>query len=521
VERDRSANCGHAKRYKAVRPPRCNGGNPCTACKAKWAAAQPVAGGTIIAPDETRRKLRGKRFVFTAAQNNTYLHDDFFKALEHFCAENLAKLYVSRFTYNKNGWNVHDGVTKKKSQEDKELWYDPRIEPYVLDEQVKVADGLIFCGELDIMPTAAQPLNTLQNYTGPNSGIIPHAKVNMRSLATMKSKPTTFMYTTGACTQRNYIERKAGQVATFHHVFGALYVEIDKDGQWFARQLVADRNGVFYDIDTEWGPGWSNPAIGETIVTLGDIHVEKIDHVAIDTAYRMMDAVKPSTVVVHDLIDFEPRNHHNLKDPYFLAWQSSHGINVVEQGMRLGARFLHGLSKRVPDAAIYSVRSNHDQAFKRWLQDPNGVKDAVNARYWHEMNSVLLKQIELGTQNFDIFQHAMTRIAKQDGLDFKNIYFLEEDESLIIHGIEHGMHGHRGPNGARGTPAAFRQLGTKANTGHTHSAGIVDGVYTAGVLATLDMGYNAGPSSWSQSNIVTYPSGKRAIFTQHGRKWRA
>ena len=97
---------------------------------------------------------------------------------------------------------------------------------------------------------------------------------------------------------------------------------------------------------------------------------------------------------------------------------------------------------------------------------------------------------------------------------------MDEDESLKIAGIEHGMHGHLGPNGARGNPKNLRTAG-KANTGHTHSAGIVDGVYTAGVYGELDMGYNKGLSSWSHSFIITYPNGKRTICTiKDGRAWR-
>lgn len=34
----------------------------------------------------------------------------------------------------------------------------------------------------------------------------------------------------------------------------------------------------------------------------------------------------------------------------------------------------------------------------------------------------------------------------------------------------------------------FSQLGARANTAHTHSAGICDGIYTAGVSGALDMG---------------------------------
>ena len=106
---------------------------------------KPRAGGTIHSPDETRPELQGKRFVFTSAQNNTNVHAAFFDSLETFCMENDAALIVSRFTYNKAGWNNNGGVSKKKSDEDTVLWYDPRIVPYILDEQVKVADGLLFC----------------------------------------------------------------------------------------------------------------------------------------------------------------------------------------------------------------------------------------------------------------------------------------------------------------------------------------------------------------------------------------
>jgi hypothetical protein len=83
------------------------------------------------------------------------------------------------------------------------------------------------------------------------------------------------------------------------------------------------------------------------------------------------------------------------------------------------------------------------------------------------------------------------------------------------------MHGHTGVNGARGSPAGYRKMDTKANTGHTHSAGITDGVYTAGVSGKLDMGYNKGPSSWSHSHIITYPNGKRSIITTKAGKWHA
>lgn len=482
---------------------------------------KPMFGGRLRTKDVERKELDGKRFVFTAAQNNTELHDDFWNALQTFCAEKDAQLIVSKFAYNKNGWAYHNGADTTK--DDKELWYDPRILPYVLDEQVKVARGLVFCGELDILPTQIFPLTGLDNYTGTNSAIIPHAKMQMRSLATMKHDPAKFLYSTGTVTKRNYIERRAGQVASYHHVYGAIYVEVADDGAWFVRQLNSDDNGLFFDLDRAYGPNWSAPSsqFGRPNVNLGDIHIEKSDPAAMTGAIEMMRTLNPANVFLHDLIDFEARNHHNKKDKFFLVNQQFNRNPSVEAGMAQAAQFLAGLVMLLPDTTFYVVRSNHDVAFKKWLREGAGFIDPPNERYWHEMNAKLLLSIELGSE-MDIYKHALELAALKTGVldQVKKVKFLQEDESLVLNGIEYGMHGHLGCNGARGNPKAFRELGRRANTGHTHSAGIIDGVWTAGVLATLDMGYNQGPSSWSHSNIVTYPNAKRTIITQRGSRWR-
>ena len=119
-----------------------------------------------------------------------------------------------------------------------------------------------------------------------------------------------------------------------------------------------------------------------------------------------------------------------------------------------------------------------------------------------------------------------TFTAQLCGLQPRDALFLGEDESYVIcpdahGGIECGMHGHLGINGAKPSPLSLSKMGRKANTAHTHSAAIVDGMYVAGTSTKLEVGYNKGPGSWSQSHIVTYPSGKRAIVTIQGGKWRA
>lgn len=476
--------------------------------------ALPLFGGELYTPDEKRKSLTGKRFVLTAAQNNTRLHENFWKTLQNFCKVNDAQLGIAKFTYNKNGW-------QKITADSEGLWYDERIEPYVISEQVKVANGLLFCAELDILPTAVMPLQGLDNYTGPNSALVPHTKVQMKSLATMMHEPAKLMYTTGAVTLRNYIDRKAGQVATFHHVFGALYVEVDSDGDWFVRQLNADEDGTVFDLDRVYIGDKVQPAAthGQPYVTLGDVHLEKLDAAAWEGASQMLRDLQPSRVFLHDLIDFERRNHHNVDDKMFLLRQYvQKPNNTVEHTMYRAADFLRELERTLPSTLPVVVRSNHDEAFERWLKDGTKWPDPENMRYWHEWNYRWMQSVERG-EEIDVYASAIRYVYP--GYTGLRTQFLLADESMILRDIEHGMHGHLGARGGKGTPMSFRQMGRKSNTGHTHSAGIIDGQWTAGLLAEEDMGYNRGLGSSSVSHIITHPNGKRQMVTQRGMKYRA
>ncbi len=490
------------------------------------AEQKPVAGGRVKAPDEFRKRATGTRFVLTSAQNNTKVHTGFWRALLRFCEAKGAELMVSRFAYNKEGWG-NQQLTKnsKENAQGGSLWYAPEITPYIQDEQIKLADHIVFCAELDILPTAKDPLSGLENYTGINSAVIPHAKMHMRSYAGLLSgQPQRFAYTTGTCTLRNYIERRAGQIASYHHVYGALYVEIDAEGDWFARQINASDDGSFWDLnefyhphDKSWEVYYHDKG---KVINLGDIHAEKMDPVAFKGAMDFLRSIRPSHVAVHDLLDFEARNHHNKKDPFFLADQHFNGMNTVEANLKHAVVLLDEVGRNAEGAKLLLVRSNHDMAFMRWLKEHDG-SDPANARFYHEMMSMMYSAIEQGDPQYDIYVHALVRTALRNQVGTDQWVHIKEDDSYVVHDIEFGLHGHLGPNGARGSPRGYRQLGRKINSGHTHSAGIIDGIWTAGVLASLRMGYNKGPSSWSHSHILTHENGKRQMITQRGEKWRA
>lgn len=487
--------------------------------------SRPIAGGVLDAPDARRKSLTGTRFVFTSAQNNTFVHENFFASLLQFCNHNNAELVVSRFTYNKSGF-------QNGTKDDKELWYDDRLQEFLLDESAQVCKELIFCGELDILPTAGNPLSGFEGYSHNSSGIIPHAKVAMQSLPRMAGESARFLYTTGAVTLRNYIQRKAGQKAEFHHVFGALYVEVDEAGNFFARQLIADNSGVFYDLTNKYTPEGVECGYNALAVNYGDIHIEKMDDNVLEGAWgdgpSILNVLQPTFQFIHDLTDFSARNHHNIHDPYFLADKHFNSESSVEEGIMQSAQFLEYITRKGNMAIV--VESNHDLAFHRWLKEADIRKDPENAEYFHRMNALQFKAIRTKERRFSIYETAL-----REKFDLINVEFLREDDSFVIGnnqeieyetgeivgGIECGLHGHRGPNGARGSARNLRTIGRKINLGHSHSAGIIDGAYVAGVSGLLDMGYNKGPSSWSHSHIVTYQNGKRAIISMRGSKWRA
>ena len=137
--------------------------------------------------------------------------------------------------------------------------------------------------------------------------------------------------------------------------------------------------------------------------------------------------------------------------------------------------------------------------------------------FWHKINAAVLSN----SQPHAFEQSLRMSIDKLGKHKQDRINVIQEDDSYRILGeIEAGLHGHLGSNGSRGSPRNISNAG-KANTGHTHSTGIFQGVYTAGLYADLDLKYNKGLSSWSHGCVITYLNAKRAILTiNKGRAWR-
>lgn len=464
-----------------------------------------------------------RRYLLTAAQDDTDVHKPFWANLlayaEHLCAE----VMVGPFTYNKSVFSDH---------ETRHGCFRAEVQPYLRYDQADLGP-IVFCAEMNTLPTAVQPLSSLEAYTGQKWGVFPHAKVSLVSVPTSVDRPAKQIMTTGCVTLPNYIEKKAGLKAHFHHVIGATLVEIDDEGRVFCRQLNAESDGTFQDLDIIVRDGRITGGHVVEAIGWGDLHFEKMDPLvaqgawgvdvetlAVDTSDTMIDTLRPRYQFFHDALDFTARNHHNIKDPYHRLKMIQRGTDRVEDDIAGLARFSRATQRDFCQTVF--VFSNHDDAYPRWLKSTDPREDPINLRFWCLSTVAQVDAMQRDDRSFNVFWWALQQ-ADPDGM--AGLQFVDDDQSFIIcqaaGGIECGLHGHLGINGARGNAVQFTKTAMKINKGHDHSPSIHAGVYTAGISGRLDQGYNKGLSGWSQTHIVTYPSGKRTLVTMVDGRWRA
>jgi hypothetical protein len=501
----------------------------------KLGIKKPLAGGKQRAAEiKEPLPISGniKRFILTSAQNNTFVHEAFWENVEAMAKHYDAKILVGTFSYNQNNFGklaVKNGT--KKAYED-DLWYDPKVTPYISDVPRELAPGLKWAGNMNILPTEDNPISGLETYGGSASIIFPHTKIEMRSIATMPDMPVKMVYTTGTVTLMNYLQKRLGIKAEHHHRYAFLLVEVDGDGNWWVRQVAARKNGkTIQDLNVliEDGAVVSTDAKVEAI-TWGDLHATNAQSEVVESSLTMLDALQPKYQIIHDVLEGVSVNRHYVKHaplPHETFHRWLRGLHRVDEELKqtrvVLERYLRPWCKTIaPDA-------NHDAKWlQSWLTKFDYRYDPANAELFLRMQSFMYAEIRknmTAPKNVNLMRYAMEEEA---GLKSGVVKFLLPDESLTVGEVELGCHGHLGPNGSFGSPSNLAKIGRKATTAHTHSAGIYHGLYVAGTSSRLTEGwdYTMGPSSWSWSHVVQYGSGQRAIVTMkrtaNGEmKWRA
>lgn len=458
------------------------------------------------------RPLAAKRYLITAAQNATPVHALFLETLK-VAAEYLdAELVVVPLRY-KNPTSIW---SKDQERDD---WWDADVVPYLFNGRKKLHPHLVLAADVKSQPTASSPLTGFESLTGAESCIIAHPRMQFRSVPVPSGRYPKILTTTGACTARNYSDTRAGKIGEFHHYLGALLVELDGGKFFHLRQINADRrDGSFIDVDKYYTAGGvldAPPALG---LVMGDMHARFCDP-TVDRARfgpgGVVDTLDPETLVWHDVHDGYAVNPHHRGNPFIAQAKYRGRVGDVREEVAYTIDFVRSRTKGRQSVI---VPSNHDDFLSRWVQAHDWKSDPLNAEFYLETARAMLASVKLGpggAEYADPFRYWVERL-KGDAA----IRCLERDESFVLGRAESGHHGDKGPNGARGSLKNLSRIGTRMNSGHTHSPGIEAGHYQAGTSTPLRLEYTHGPGSWLNTDIATYANGARSLITYIDGRWR-
>lgn len=498
---------------------RCDGGVPNGSCYSTRTPESKKAIGhnkktKDAKPVTFKQNLRGKKkLVITSAQNATPVHKGFLAALKQYCKYNNAELVVIPLRYR-------NPTSQWTASQEGEEWWDPAVAPYLCNQRKKLCENLVLLGDIKVRPTAVTPLSGFEGLTKGESGILGHSKLQLRCIPTPSHQLPKIMTTTGSVTVRNYTDSKDGKKGEFHHCYGACVVEIE--GKTFhMRQINACEDGTFMEMTHEY-QGGSVPRRmknGVLAISFGDLHKRFMDPLvekATFGRYGIVDTLNPEYLIFHDLLDgysFNP-HHRRQKDPFLEFAKRQDDLHLVADEVEDTVAWLDAVTGRRKSVI---VSSNHDDFLRRWLVDVDWRRDPDNALFYLETAQAVLKGSKMeknGAQSPDPFAYWVERLST------KNIRCLYMDESFELAGVECGFHGHRGPNGARGTIKNLSTIGSKLITGHGHSPGIEGGHYRNGTSTYLKLDYTEGPSSWLNSHTVLYRNGKRSLINIIDGEWR-
>ena len=121
-------------------------------------------GGRIEAPAPRpidRNRAGVDYLLFTSFQNNTHLHEPTWNALQALAKHYGATILGGRIMYDAS---QQTRLEKVKRETSREVWFDPRIEPYLADCDLQLAEGLVWLGSANTIPTARNPLSGMEGF---------------------------------------------------------------------------------------------------------------------------------------------------------------------------------------------------------------------------------------------------------------------------------------------------------------------------------------------------------------------
>lgn len=469
-------------------------------------AAKQDAGYDLAAAKRRAKDVRGrKRFVITSAQNNTAVHKGFLASLLKYCEHSEAALLVVPVHYK--NVSLYTASQQYEKQWARELW------PFIVDNELKLGGNVVLRADVHISASTLNPLTGKEPINGTSWTIFGHPQFAMEPVASPGGVMPKRMYTTGSLTLPNYSATNLGARAEFHHVQGALVVEI-AGKHAFIRQLNADSKGRFCDLDKLYTPDGVSVAGPALALTTGDEHVKfhakAVRRATYDAQDSIVKVMRPKFIVRHDVIDGYAGSHHHEHDDVLQFRKHHKKDNDYRAELDQVVKFL---DETTPKESInLIVPSNHHDHLYKWLSRVDPRKDQTNALLIHELKAAQYANALAGntTDPFEIYVKKRVRAAT---------VFLDRSKPHVLGGVNYNQHGDIGTNGSRGSARALARTTYKMVIGHSHGARIVRGVYQVGTSAN-PMEYEKGLGDHTHTHCIQYANGKRTLVDIINGKWR-
>lgn len=442
--------------------------------------------------------------VFTSAVAECGLNKPFFDTLVRFTQDIDAQLHVLPLPYRNS----------VPTREAKRRPLPPALAPYISPSNMQADDLLLVLAEVHVVATAQYPLTGLGVFGQQDLQVLGHPAVQLKPTVRALGRDPRITVTTGAVTRPRYSDSGAGAKAKFHHVDGALLVELDVAGRYVnCRHLLADKAGGFFDLDGYWtaeGVIRGHHAAG---LVVGDLHASQVDQIAYEATFEGSESIrgllKPQQVVLHDVHDGQAGSHHNKKyDKLFLHYAGKDSV------LKEAQLTVDTLIKLAPCTV---VPSNHDEHLQKWLDNPHSAENPKDFSFYTDMWAALNKRAKVGKDAPSTLAVAFDLLGKPAA----KVRFLELGEALLIKNIDCAQHGDKGHLGQRGSLTVFRQYATKMIVGHAHFPGISGGCHQVGALINRRAVYSRGHSTSSMfAHTTVYANGKRAmLFIRPDGRW--
>lgn len=429
-----------------------------------------------------------RRYLISSAQSGSPVNKVFFNNMKAYAKHIGAEIGIiaTRYRNPTSIFNVESDV------------WDAEVDGYLTAVRQQLHNKLSLVADLKIQATSPNPTSGLDTFEDLRSIIVGSPTVEMRRVSGLPEYAQKDLFSTGTVTQPSFTDTVAGGKAAENHKFGFVIVEIENDDVVHIRNVVADYDGSFSDLIFRIE---DEVIYTEDVGTMnwGDMHFAQKEQRVTDAFRGMCTDLGITTSILDDVWDSQSINVHNKRNPIVQHQLMKEGKDDLRKELNQMIEELFWFEDNMEKTIV--VASNHDDMLDRAMVEGDWRTNLKNAEVFIELLQLKLS----GEAPKGLVPHLIENY-------FDNIEALGTNDSYIINGIEIALHGHKGPNGSRGSLNSFAKLPIPTIKAHTHSPAIKGNCYQVGISCGMDHGYNEGLTNWGYASVTINKHGARQLL---------